>query len=101
MEKADAVAASASGPAGARAWLPGRVTREVRPYLALAAVSLLIALYLTWHLLGGLGQRMTAGNPDDVRLFEWYLEHGPQAVLHGHNPLQFTTMNAPAGVKVR
>ena len=70
----------------------------MRSYLALAAVSVLIALYLTWHLLGGLGQRMIAGNPDDVRLFEWYLEHGPQAVLHGHNPLYFTTMNTPAGV---
>ena len=70
----------------------------MRPYLVLAAVSLLIALYLTWHLLGGLGQRMIAGNPDDVRLFEWYLEHGPQAVLHGRDPLYFATMNAPAGV---
>ena len=86
-------------PAGARRWLAGRAADgAVRPYLALAAVSLLIALYLTWHLLGGLGQRMIAGNPDDVRLFEWYLEHGPQAVLHGRNPLYFTTMNAPAGV---
>ena len=98
MEKADAVAASASGPAGARAWRPGHVPRGLRPYLVLTAVSLLIALYLTWRLLGGMGQRMIAGNPDDVRLFEWYLEHGPQAVLHGRNPLYFTTMNAPAGV---
>ena len=95
---ADAVAVPASGPAGLLAWLPGRFPRGVAPYLALAAVSLLIALYLTWHLLGGLGQRMIAGNPDDVRLFEWYLEHGPQAVLHGRNPLYFTTMNAPVGV---
>ena len=98
MEKADAVAAPPGGPPGARGWLPGHVTRGVRPYLVLAAVSLLIALYLTWHLLGGLGQRMIAGNPDDVRLFEWYLEHGPQAVLHGRNPLSFATMNAQAGV---
>jgi hypothetical protein len=98
VEKADAVAAPAGGPAGARGWRPGHVTAGARPYLALAAVSLLIALYLTGHLLGGLGQRMIAGNPDDVRLFGWYLEHGPQAVLHGRNPLYFTTMNAPAGV---
>ena len=63
-----------------------------------SAISLAISLYLTWHLLGGFGQRMIAGNPDDVRLFEWYLVHGPWAVLHGHDPLLFTTMNAPAGV---
>ena len=70
----------------------------MRPYAALSLVSLAISLYLTWHLLGGFGQRMIAGNPDDVRLFEWYLVHGPWAVLHGHDPLLFTTMNAPAGV---
>ncbi len=70
----------------------------LRAYAGVAAVSVLISLYLTWHLLGGFGQRMIAGNPDDVRLFEWYLVHGPWAVWHGHDPLLFATMNAPAGV---
>ena len=70
----------------------------LRAYAAVVAVSLLISVYLTWHLLGGIGQRMIAGNPDDVRLFEWYLVHGPWALLHGHDPLLFATMNAPAGV---
>ncbi len=82
-----------AGPARRRA-----VARRLRPYLVLAAVSLVISVYLTWHLLGGPGQRMIAGNPDDVRLFEWYLRHAPWAVAHGHDPLYFTTMNAPAGV---
>jgi hypothetical protein len=70
----------------------------MRPYFVLALISLLLSLYLTWHLLGGLPNRMVAGNPSDIRLFTWYLEHDPVAVLHGQNPLLFTTMNAPAGV---
>jgi hypothetical protein len=41
---------------------------------------------------------MVAGNPGDVRLFTWYLEHDAQAALHGQDPLFFTTMNAPVGV---
>ena len=70
----------------------------MRPYLVLAAISLLLSLYLTWHLLGGLGNRMVAGNPGDIRLFTWYLQHDSWAVLHGQDPLFFTTMNAPVGV---
>jgi hypothetical protein len=98
VEETGAVTAPVRPPA-APAWWAGRPgLGRARPYLVLAALSLLIALYLTWHVLGGLGQRMIAGNPDDVRLFEWYLVHGPQAVLHGQDPLYFTTMNAPTGV---
>jgi len=74
------------------------VSPEIRPYFALGLISLLISLYLTWHLLGDLPNRMVAGNPADIRLFIWYLEHDSQSVLHGHDPLFFTTMNAPAGV---
>jgi hypothetical protein len=70
----------------------------VRLYLTVAAVSLLVSAYLNWHLLGGFGSRMIAGNPDDIRLFTWYLRHGPWSVLHGRDPLYFTTMNAPVGV---
>lgn len=82
----------------AAAWLRRLGPGPARPYAVVAGVSLLVSCYLTWHLLGGLGTRMVAGNPDDVRLFVWYLQHGPWAVLHGHDPLYFTTMNAPAGV---
>jgi hypothetical protein len=64
----------------------------------LAAISLPLSLYLTWHLLGGPGNRMVAGNPADIRLFTWYLQHDSWAVLHGQDPLFFTTMNAPVGV---
>jgi Glycosyltransferase family 87 len=64
----------------------------------LGLISLAFSLYLTWHLLGDLPNRMVAGNPADIRLFTWYLEQDSQSVLHGHDPLLFTTMNAPAGV---
>jgi len=83
-----------SGPTAPRR--PGY--REIRPYLVLALISLGLSLYLSWRLLGDLGNRMVAGNPDDVRLFAWYLEHDPVSVLHGHDPFLFTTMNAPAGI---
>jgi hypothetical protein len=78
---------------------PARPVRpEIRPYLALGLISLLVSVYLTWHLLGDLPNRMVAGNPADIRLFTWYLEQDSRSVLHGHDPLFFTTMNAPAGV---
>jgi hypothetical protein len=81
-----------------RARLASSVSPETRPYIVLALISLLISLYLSWHLLGDLPNRMVAGNPADIRLFIWYLEHDSQSVLHAHDPLFFTTMNAPAGV---
>lgn len=74
------------------------IAPEIRPYLVLGAISLLVSIYLTWHLFGDLANRMIAGNPGDIRLFAWYLEHDSRSVLHGQNPLYFTTMNAPAGV---
>ena len=74
------------------------VRPEIRPYIVLGLISLVVSLYLTWHLLGDLPNRMVAGNPADIRLFTWYLEHDAQSVLHGQDPLFFTTMNAPVGV---
>jgi hypothetical protein len=90
---------AAAVPGTAATWWRSRASSPVvRLYLIVAAISLLVSAYLTWHVLGGLGSRMIAGNPDDIRLFAWYLEHGPWSVLHGRNPLYFATMNAPAGV---
>ena len=74
------------------------VSPQVRPYLVLGLISLLFSLYLSWLLVGDLPHRMVAGNPADIRLFTWYLEQDSQSVLHLHDPLFFTTMNAPAGV---
>ena len=71
---------------------------EISAYLVLALISLGFSLYLSWHLLGGLPSRMIAGNTADIRLFTWYLENDSVSVLHGRDPLLFTTMNAPAGV---
>ena len=97
MDSAETLVPAAE-PAALSRWARLLSRPALRAYAAVSAVSVLISLYLTWHLLGGFGQRMIAGNPDDVRLFEWYLVHGPWAVLHGHDPLLFATMNAPAGV---
>ncbi len=96
MDSADTLPARAGQAEAGPRWRPSLAA--LAPYPAVSAISLAISLYLTWHLLGGFGQRMIGGNPDDVRLFEWYLVHGPWAVWHGHDPLLFATMNAPAGV---
>ena len=91
--------AAATASETVTAWWRRQVSSAVvRLYLAVAAISLLISGYLSWHLLGGFSSRMIAGNPDDVRLFAWYLQHGPWSVAHGRNPLYYATMNAPAGV---
>ena len=82
----------------ARIRLAHPISPQIRPYFVLGLISLFFSLYLTWHLLGDLPNRMVAGNPADIRLFTWYLEQDLQSVLHGHDPLFFTTMNAPAGV---
>jgi hypothetical protein len=79
-------------------WRRCASSATARLYLTVAVLSLLVSGYLAWHLLGGLSGRMVAGNPDDIRLFTWYLRHGPWSVAHGRNPLYFATMNAPAGV---
>jgi hypothetical protein len=71
---------------------------EISAYVVLALISLGFSLYLSLHLLGGLPSRMIAGNTGDIRLFTWYLENDSVSVLHGRDPLLFTTMNAPAGV---
>ena len=79
-----------------RRWAGSAVARL---YLTVAAVSRLGAAYRDWHLLGGLSRRRVGGNPDDIRLFAWYLParslggdaRSQPAVLHD-------TMNAPAGV---
>src|SRR5215471_10440547 len=70
-----------SGPAP-RIRLARPIRPEIRPYFVLALISLAVSLYLTRRLLGDLPNRMVAGNPGDIRLFTWYLEHDSQSVLH-------------------
>jgi hypothetical protein len=90
---------AAAAPAAASTWWRRWAGSAVaRLYLTVAAVSLAVSAYLNWHLLGGFSGRMIAGNPDDVRLFAWYLQHGVWSVTHGADPLYFATMNTPAGV---
>ncbi|HET7243860.1 MAG TPA: hypothetical protein VFJ07_03425 [Streptosporangiaceae bacterium] len=98
MPDPQASAAPVDSEPATRIRLARPVRPEIRPYFVLGLISLLLSLYLTWHLLGDLPNRMVAGNPADIRLFTWYLEQDSRSMLHGHDPLFFTTMNAPAGV---
>ncbi|HWB65459.1 MAG TPA: hypothetical protein VG708_01345, partial [Mycobacteriales bacterium] len=68
------------------------------PWLLVGGIALGCAIYLTWHLWAAPSRRVTAGNPNDSRLYVWYLQHAAWCVTHGHNPFVFTTMNAPAGI---
>ncbi|BEP14925.1 glycosyl transferase [Acidothermaceae bacterium B102] len=63
-------------------------------------VYLLLAIGICIHLLADPMHRVVAGNPHDVALISYFLQAEPSALLHGHNPLLITTMNAPDGVNV-
>jgi Glycosyltransferase family 87 len=90
--------AAAASPSAATWWRRWASSAVVRLYFTVAVVSLVVSGYLNWHLFGGFSTRMIAGNPDDIRLFTWYLQHDLWSIAHLRNPLNFTTMNAPAGV---
>ncbi|HWB67248.1 MAG TPA: hypothetical protein VG708_10535, partial [Mycobacteriales bacterium] len=68
------------------------------PWLLVGGIALGCAIYLTWHLWAAPSRRVTAGNPNDSRLYVWYLQHAAWCMTHGHNPFVFTTMNAPDGI---
>ena len=53
----------AAAPAAGGRWARRASDPALRAYAAVSAVSLLISLYLGWHLLGGFGHRMIAGQP--------------------------------------
>ena len=56
VDRADTLAPAAE-PAALSRWAR-QVSPALRAYAAVSVVSLLIALYLTWHLLGGFGQQI-------------------------------------------
>ncbi|MDX6243771.1 MAG: hypothetical protein QOE76_1494 [Frankiales bacterium] len=63
-----------------------------------ALVYLALAVAFCWQLLGDPAHRVTAGNPHDHALISYLLLAEPTALLHGHNPLLLTSLNAPDGV---
>jgi hypothetical protein len=77
----------------------GRPTRSMRvaPF-APPLVYLLAALYYFWPFLSDLG-RQIPGGADGV-IYGWFFQSVEQSVVHLHNPLFTTAMNAPDGVNV-
>jgi hypothetical protein len=67
------------------AWLPPAI------YLALAIV-------ICRHLLADPMHRVVAANPHDESLISYLLQAEPTQLIHGHNPLFLTSLNAPDGV---
>src|SRR5947209_6875090 len=45
-------------------------------------------------------RRISAVNPDDSTLFEWWFAHGARVVSHGENPFFSVQQGAPVGVNV-
>jgi hypothetical protein len=73
-----------------------------RPWAAWAPplIYLVLAMSICVHLMADPMHRVVAGNPHDVALISYFLQAEPTALLHGHNPLLITTLNAPDGVNV-
>jgi hypothetical protein len=63
-------------------------------------VYLTCAAVFCMGLLADPAHRVVAGNPGDQALISYFLRAQPTALLHGHNPLLLTTMNAPDGVNM-
>ncbi len=61
-------------------------------------VYLLAALYYFWNFLSHLGAQIP-GDADGV-ICAWFFESVEQSVIHLHNPLFTTAMNAPDGVNL-
>ncbi|NUR49094.1 MAG: DUF2079 domain-containing protein, partial [Hamadaea sp.] len=68
--------------------------------LAVAVISLALAIYLTGGLWAAPTQRAIDVNSGDQALFEWLLGLGAHALTHGENPLLTTWLNAPDGVNL-
>jgi hypothetical protein len=63
-------------------------------------IYFLCAAAFCLRLLADPAHRVVAGNPGDQALISYFLQAQPTALLHGHNPLLLTTMNAPDGVNM-
>lgn len=90
----------ATPPARPSARPPGGRIRRLRTDLAVALVSLVGAVYLTWGLWVSPGDRVITHNQGDQALFEWLLAYQSHAVTQLHNPLWTTLLNTPMGVNL-
>jgi hypothetical protein len=65
-----------------------------------ASIYLGFSLWIWHHVLPHLGSKLNAGGLSDQGLFVWFINWGPFAVLHGHNPFYTHYLNAPTGVSM-
>ena len=77
-----------------------RVSRSRRTDVLVAAVCLLLALWVTSGLWIDPARRASEVNSGDQALFEWLLGHGAYAVTHGVDPLYTNLLNVPDSVNL-
>ena len=68
--------------------------------VAVVAVYVGLALWVTGSWWTPLGGRLTAVNPSDATLFSWLLTWTPHALAAGQAPLSTPALNAPNGVNL-
>jgi hypothetical protein len=78
--------------------LTSRESSVLAPHLAVAAVYLLLAGWVTGPLWAAPGQVDPAANTSDPAFFEWMLVHATRIFTHGENPFLTPTLNTPLGV---
>jgi hypothetical protein len=91
--------ASADQPAPPEAGRPAR-RRPWRAHLAVAAIALALAVYITYGLWLDPRGHTIAQNVGDQAFFEWVLSYGVYLLGHGANPFFTTLLNAPLGVNL-
>jgi hypothetical protein len=75
------------------------VRRHAGP-IAVTAVYVGLALWVTWSWWMPLGGRLTAVNQPDAVLFSWLLSWTPQALTEHQVPLYAPALNAPNGINL-
>jgi hypothetical protein len=91
--------ASEDRPAPPDAGCPARL-RPWRAHLVVAAIALVLAVYVTYGLWLDPRGHTIAQNVGDQAFFEWVLSYGVYLIGHGGNPFFTTLMNAPLGVNL-
>jgi hypothetical protein len=71
-----------------------------RGHLAVAAVALAVATYVTAGLWLDPARHVIAGNAGDQAFFEWLLGYGVYWLGHGADPFHTLLLNAPLGVNL-
>ena len=70
------------------------------PGIAAAAASLLLGIYLWWHVWSGHPTSVASCGCGDPALTTWFLEWPAHALQHGHRPYFSTALAYPGGVNL-